>query len=207
MNTEINPSQVGNINLGPLENLVKVSEVHLNVSQEVIITTEDKVRLCLRDHMELLSKKGRWITPVSLFLTLLLVFATTNFHDKFIFSASTWQAVFVICLAITFIWSLTSIFSALKAKKTIDDLIDEIKQSSTYEFEIVEAVYGTENNSVDITKHLIEAIHNNKLDITASNTIAGDPDPGRPKTLKVKYRLNWRTYEKTYKEDQRIQLP
>jgi hypothetical protein len=35
-----------------MSQLVDVSDVHLNVSQEVIITTEDKIRIALSEHLK-----------------------------------------------------------------------------------------------------------------------------------------------------------
>jgi hypothetical protein len=78
------------------DELVQNSKVYFNLNQDVIVTTEDKLRLCLQDYIETLTKKEKWIAPSSLFITFLLVFASSTFHDYFIFSADTWKAVFII---------------------------------------------------------------------------------------------------------------
>jgi hypothetical protein len=51
MNTEKTPPQQVNTTSDFVESLVTVSEVYQNVAQKVIITTEDKLRLCLSEHL------------------------------------------------------------------------------------------------------------------------------------------------------------
>ena len=109
--------------------LVQTSKVHLNLSQEVIITTEDKLRLCFASHVEAFKHKQAWIAPVSLFATFLIVFATSSFKE-FIFPAATWQAIFVIGAVTTGIWSIVSIIKALSSRRKLDDLINDIKKTS-----------------------------------------------------------------------------
>jgi hypothetical protein len=109
--------------------LVQTSRVHLNLSQDVIITTEDKLRLCLGTQVEAFKHKQAWIAPVSLFVTLLIVFATSTFKE-FILPAATWQAVFVICTIAAAIWSIFAVIKAIGSRRKLDDLVNDIKKSS-----------------------------------------------------------------------------
>lgn len=109
--------------------LVQTSRVHLNLSQDVIITTEDKLRLCLGTQVEAFKHKQAWIAPVSLFITFLIVFSTSTFKE-FIFPAATWQAMFVICTAATGIWSVFAVVKAIGSRRKLDDLVNDIKRSS-----------------------------------------------------------------------------
>lgn len=95
----------------------------------VYITTEDKLRLCLGSHVKAFKHRQAWITPVSLFLTILIVFATSSFHE-FILPATTWQAIFVICVVVTGIWSVLSVIKALGSRQKIDHLVNDIKKTS-----------------------------------------------------------------------------
>lgn len=65
-----------------------VSDIHVNVSQEYIIITEDKTRIILIQHLNRLEKKHAWHTPVGIFIPIVATFITATFKD-FIFSAAT----------------------------------------------------------------------------------------------------------------------
>ena len=109
--------------------LIQESKVHVNLAQDVIVITEDRFRLCLMDHIARVTTKSGWIAPLSLFVTLLIVFATSKFQD-YVLPAKTWQAIFVICAVATFVWSIVAVYKALSSKTTIDTLIKEVKQNS-----------------------------------------------------------------------------
>jgi hypothetical protein len=128
MNNDKKPPQQTNINIGGIEGLVDVSEVHLNVSQEVIVTTEDKIRLCLSEHLGKMEKRKSWITPLGILLTIIVTLSTSNFIDK-LFKAATWQAVFVIAGVISLIWLIYAIKDALKSEK-VEDIVAELKKDS-----------------------------------------------------------------------------
>ena len=113
--------------LGP--EFVQNSRFHINLAQEVIVITEDRLRLCLQSHSDRLTAKEKWLAPVSLFLTFIIVFATSEFKP-FVFPAATWQAVFIICTAGASIWPLVSIKKAFGADNKVDTLVNEVKQSS-----------------------------------------------------------------------------
>lgn len=75
-------------------------------------------------------------------------------------------------------------------------------------FKINRAVYGTENNSVDVTQELISQIKGNRIDTLVINQfLGGDPDPGVVKSLDVEYVCNGEVHKKNAKEGARIQLP
>jgi class 3 adenylate cyclase len=75
-------------------------------------------------------------------------------------------------------------------------------------FKINRAVYGTRNNSVDVTQELISQIRGNHIDTLVMNQyLGGDPDPGVVKTLQVEYVSNGEVFTRTVREGARIQLP
>ncbi len=108
--------------------LVRHVKVHTNLSQEVLVTTEDKIRICLIKYLNNLGKKNVWIAPMGIFLTIILTLLTTNFKE-FYFSADTWTAVFIISCILSFIWLISSlryIFISVE----VDKVIDELKKGS-----------------------------------------------------------------------------
>lgn len=103
-----------------------VKEVYLNVSQNVIVITEDKLRLELADSVKKMERKNVWIAPLGILITLSLSFVTTDFRD-FGLKASTWQAVFIIAAIIALGWLIISIIRHTNSL-TIDELINNLKK-------------------------------------------------------------------------------
>lgn len=129
-NEEKNPQQV-NISIDSISpQLVNVSEVHLNVDQEVIITTEDKIRICLSDYMKKMEKKRGWITPLAIFITIIIAFSTSTFKDIGL-DASTWRAIFIIAGIISFGWLILSVREAKQSIK-LEDIVSELKKGHKY---------------------------------------------------------------------------
>ena len=100
--------------------------VHVNVGQETIVITEDKVRLCLLKYAERLDERKAWITPASVAVTIFLTLVTTSFRD-FGLDASTWRACFIIALVLTVAW-LVRAFLSLPSTPCIEDILNEMKE-------------------------------------------------------------------------------
>jgi hypothetical protein len=109
---------------------VEQTRVHLNFDQNVVITTEDRLELCLRNHLECIGSKREWITPLSLFAAFLTTLLTSTFKDSLGLSAATWQALFVLLLIVSAIWSIAATIKAFSAKSSLRGLLDEIKKSA-----------------------------------------------------------------------------
>jgi Flp pilus assembly protein TadB len=105
--------------------LVNVKKVNMNVDQELIMITEDKAELCLRDYLDNVEKRGSWATPLAIFLTVVVTMVTTSFK-QFIVDAEVWQAIFIIVGGISFVWLVWSLYKRPKAKK-IKDVINGLK--------------------------------------------------------------------------------
>ena len=109
--------------------IFKSSQVESSLWEIIVVTTEDKLELCLMKHVKDLEDKNWWITPLGLFLTVLLTFLTTEFKSFGWIKQETWQAIFIIAGAIFFVWLIVALKKSWKAK-TIKDILDEIKKSS-----------------------------------------------------------------------------
>lgn len=108
--------------------LVDVSDVHLNVSQEVIITTEDKVRIALFEHLKRVEKKRGWIAPFGIFIAIVVTLVTTTFKDIGL-DAATWRAIFILVGFISFGWFVGSIKGAWQSEK-LEDIVGALKKGS-----------------------------------------------------------------------------
>jgi hypothetical protein len=104
-------------------------EVHLNVSQEVIITTQDKVRLCLNEHVSKLNRRQQWMTPLGMLIGVGGIFATSTFRSNPLGSAEFWKALFVLIMIICGIWFLWTLARLTRAC-TIEDVIEGLKTAS-----------------------------------------------------------------------------
>lgn len=108
--------------------LVNVSEVHLNVSQEVVITTEDKIRICLTDHLKRMEKRLAWIAPLGVLITIVITLVTSTFK-AIVFDAATWRAIFIIAGVLSAIWLILTAKEAIKSEK-LEDIVSELKKGS-----------------------------------------------------------------------------
>ena len=109
-----------------VKQFVNIQSLHVNVAQTVIITTEDKMRLCLEKHLKRMELKREWITPFSVWLSIIVTLTTTT-PINFLLPAQTWFAVFVIAAIGTFIWFLWLLKAARKST-SLEDVIDELKK-------------------------------------------------------------------------------
>jgi hypothetical protein len=108
--------------------MVQVTQVYVNVAQQLIVTTEDKVRLCLNERMQNIEKRGEWTTPAGILLTLLVTFPTTVFRE-FLLSKETWEAVFIVAAFLALGWLLRCFRRRPKAQ-SVDDVLNQMKQGT-----------------------------------------------------------------------------
>ena len=110
------------------QKFLQTNKIHSNLEQVVIVTTEDKVRLCLHKSIDRLGTKREWWTPVALLVTLVLALTTAEFKDRFAFSAAIWEAFFLLLTVASFIWTGVALWKAFKVKISVESIVSEIKQ-------------------------------------------------------------------------------
>ncbi len=130
MNPQADGQGVANIVKDAVENsMLKVDSINLNVDQTLIITTEDKLRLCFARRLNQLQAKTEWTAPLSVGLTLLLTFVTTSFRDSIGLKSADWHAIFVCLFLINLCWLGFTIYRYVK-RTSVEDLVGEIKQGT-----------------------------------------------------------------------------
>ena len=117
--------------------IIQNTKLHLNLSQDAIVITEDKVRLCLIEHLRRLEAKRDWIAPAGILATLAVTFTTTEFQDLFL-PKTTWQAIFVVAAAVDAFWLLKKLWVAWNAP-TVEDIVRKMKRAGAQE----QANHGT----------------------------------------------------------------
>ena len=129
MNIEKTPPQESRISIGSTKDLETISELYLtNLPQDVITTTEDKVRLTLGDYLKKMEKKRGWLAPMGLMISFTLTLMMSGFRDWGL-SADVWKALFILGDIAFFIWLVYSVIESFRSVK-IDDVIVELKKHS-----------------------------------------------------------------------------
>ncbi len=112
-----------------IQQLVSVEKVSLNLSQSVVVTTEDKLRLKLQIHLSETERSKEWIAPLSILVSLTLTLLSADFKNFFL-SADTWNAIFIMSTITSAGWLLFALKRAF-CSRSIDSLIEEIKSETS----------------------------------------------------------------------------
>lgn len=121
------------------EEFSKKLTVHTSLDQEVIVTTADKVRLCLIAHRDRMTARREWLLPLGILTTLITALIAATFRN-FILDAEVWEAVFVIAALVSGIWLIYTVIKAIKywKKADVENIVERLKAHSPN-------VSGTEN--------------------------------------------------------------
>jgi hypothetical protein len=105
--------------------------VHKNLTQDVVLTTEDKLKLALIQHREVLISRSEWLGSATLALSFLSSLLLTNFKDIGPLTADTWRAVYLIFFLLAFARLLNVLYKMYvnRKKASVDYVIKMIKQS------------------------------------------------------------------------------
>lgn len=108
-----------------------INQVCSNTKTDFIEITEDKLENILTKFLKDLKEASGWITPLSIFLTILIATLTSEFKTFLSISKEIWCAVFYLSLVGCFIWFVVSVIFAIKNRKKIkiEFLISKIKNN------------------------------------------------------------------------------
>jgi len=120
--------------------LVKGIKVHSTLEQEVLVTTSDKLRLCLIRHQKTLSGRFGWVAPLGMLLTLVITLLTTDFSNSLGLSQHTWKAIFILSSILVGLWLVCSVAKnagsilhglIIGYEGTIEDIVNEMKAETS----------------------------------------------------------------------------
>lgn len=107
---------------------VAVTSITDRTAQVLIYTTEDKLELCSRDHMDKVKKGHGYQTPLGMLLTLIPTLVTADFKPAFGISATEIKAGFQIVSIFVFFWLLHSLVNLYKSRgKGPSDFLNLVK--------------------------------------------------------------------------------
>ncbi len=133
MNEPFSPDRGISQLTGLADNLIlQESTVYVNVRQEVIMVTLDKVHLCLNKHLSRINQKTIWHAPLAVLVTIVVTLITTTFQD-FVLSAATWRATFIISAALSIAWLCRSAWAASRISTSMEDIVSELKANEITE--------------------------------------------------------------------------
>ena len=103
--------------------------VHKNIDQDFIYISEDRLKLKLIEYENCRKKIYDWISPLAIFITLVIALITAEFKSALLLPGAVWNAIFVLLTIAAFIWLMVSLCNIIHNNKiTIDSVIEEIKQ-------------------------------------------------------------------------------
>ena len=108
-----------------------INQIRSNVKSDLIEITADKLENILLKHMSKVGVRKSWLTPLALFLTVLLANLTATFSKKFGIDGPVWQAIFILGTIVSLVWLLFIIFRIWACWKTcsLEHLISIIKNA------------------------------------------------------------------------------
>jgi hypothetical protein len=115
--------------------------------------------------------------------------------------------ILIVWLVISIIWRISLVRIIARIESLIANIPYLPGRPRGSGLVIDKAIYGTLNNKVDVTDILNAMIGDNKLFVIASNSLAGDPEPGQPKTLTVTYRYHGKQLTRLAQEGYELKLP
>ncbi len=105
--------------------------IHKNLTQDLVVTTEDKMKLALIEYRDTLASRGEWLSAAVLTLSFLSSLLLTDFKDIGPLTSETWQAVYFIFFLAALVRFVTIVVKMYqnRHKAKIDHLISKIKQA------------------------------------------------------------------------------
>lgn len=109
---------------------IKSSSFYENISQEYILTTADKIRLCLHDHQDILEAKNDWIIPTGILIPLLVALVATDFKEFLGLNPEVWMSSFIFGSILSGGWLLWALYRVIKlrGRGSIEYIVQKLKQ-------------------------------------------------------------------------------
>ena len=104
------------------------STIHVNLEQQMIITTEDRLRLHLNELLDATKYRQQWQAPAGMLITELTAVVAANFHETFGISGGQWENFFRTLIVGTIFWLLVVLIRG-RGASSADSLIARLKSA------------------------------------------------------------------------------
>ena len=105
--------------------------IHKNLTQNLLVTTEDKMKLALIEHRDALASRDEWVGAGALIFSFMSPLLIANFRDIGPITADTWRTIYFLFCALAFYRFISVLIktSRNRNKAKIDYLINQMKQT------------------------------------------------------------------------------
>lgn len=103
--------------------------IHKNLTQDVLLTTEDKMKLALIEYRDVLTARSEWLSSALIVLSLVSTLLLSDFKDVGPLTAATWQSIYFIFLVLAVVRFGNVVIKMYQHRKRarIDFVISKIK--------------------------------------------------------------------------------
>jgi len=110
--------------------LINNSVSFTNVGQNVLTTTADRIRLCLRDYEKALKAKSDWTTPLGTLIAFFASLVAAEFKPFLGLSADIWKSLFLVGALVSAGFFLRGLVRAyrLRGRADVEWIIKQIKE-------------------------------------------------------------------------------
>jgi hypothetical protein len=105
---------------------LRQSAVHVNLGQNMIVLTEDRLRLDLSELSASTKHRQEWQAPAGMLTSEVAAFITSRFHETIGISGQQWESLFLALIVLTFFWLLAALIRGRRATSA-DALIEKLK--------------------------------------------------------------------------------
>jgi hypothetical protein len=106
-----------------------VKEFYDNTQSNIIRINDDKLKVILYENKEAITKNSNFLTPLTLLISFILTFCTTDFKEFVKIPATSWQGFYLFFGIGSLIWLVIEL-RKIKKVITIDQLINKIKNQT-----------------------------------------------------------------------------
>jgi hypothetical protein len=102
--------------------------MHQNVKQELVVTTVDKLTLCLIEHEKTLQSRKEWMAPAGLLVSLVTTLVAADFHAALGIPTDSWRAIYIMGTVVS---ALATVLLGVRAIRSLrrgglEQLVDRI---------------------------------------------------------------------------------
>jgi hypothetical protein len=149
-------------------------QTSVSLSQNVLVISEDRLELNVRDGIAKIRASDAWIAPLGIFLSCFAATLTSDFKDRFLVSKEVWHSLFLLASLFSFAWLVITLLSRRGFDHT--HFMALIRNSSS------------KQRRVDIASATVQTLANAELPVTISiqcvkcgHAISPSEDPLTPR--------------------------